>query len=192
MSIISVEHAYEATGAVVMMREMKLDDVTVFLLRLLKEGQIDNVRLIINRVMSDPEMYANYRELVSHCSNIQTWLNSEDVKRIDAKAIEAEEKTEEAMATAVAAQSGVMLLGNNISALVARVAALEESSKLKEGSQYVNKRREIHTAPRTTPSMSELGKKAGQKAIQEQREKKRVQESFHQREQIQKDTVLIT
>lgn len=210
MSIVSVTHENEAMGGAVMQRlikitkfkrmkinkvtakfkRMKITKVTAHLSRLIFKGKIDHVRFLTNQVISDPEMHEHNVELVSYCNTIQTWLIAQDLKKVSATVSEAKENSVEALGTAVAAQSGVTMLENSLSDLVARIAALEETSKQKEGQDVIRKGREIHCASRTTSSMSELAKKAGQKVIQDQREKKEAQESFQKREQMRKDMVL--
>ena len=172
-----------------MLREMEIDELTHHLYRLVNDRRIDYARMITNDLISDPETRAKRVEVVAFCNTFQTWLNSVDIHELEAKVTETNEKTKEAMATAMAAQSGVTMLGNDVSNLAARIAALEESSKTK-GPQEAKKKSEIQSAPRTTPSMSALGKKAGRKFTEEQRENNQMLELLQKRKQSQNDTVL--
>ncbi len=190
MSIVSMKCATQSSGEVIIrLLGMEISQVGDFLSSLVDAGHYDYARMITNRVIGDPKMHAENGELVSYCNTFQTWLTTERVQKLEAEMIEAKEKTKEAMAVAVGAQSGVAMLGIDVLGLMARIVALEESKKHQEGPQDVTGRREIQSAPRATPSMRELGKKAGQKVIQEQQEKKQTHEAIQKRGQIQKDTV---
>lgn len=180
MSIVSVKQ----------MRRMEISEVDNFLYSLVDAGHYDRARILTNRVLSDPKMHAKNLELVSYCTTFQAFLNSHELEKLKAIVNEAKEKTEEAMATAMAAQSGVSILKNDMSDVLARIAALEESKNQKEGPKVFRNGRDIQSVSRTTPSMRDHAKIAGQKVIQDKQLKKEKQELFQQQVQMDKCKVL--
>lgn len=190
MSIISVKHDNETMGGVVvMMQQMKFCEVIAYLNSYIKAGEIDYVRAVTNRVISDPDLHESSWQLVSYCNTIQLWLNAGVCEKLEASVTDVRGKSEEALKTAVAAQTEVAALSEAHKSLIARMGALEESMSSQKGPKDV-RGREIRSAPPTAQSMSEFAKKAGQKVIQDQRDKRNTEESFRQKQQMQRDTVL--
>lgn len=74
--------------------------------------------------------------------------------------------------------------------VLARIAALEESKNQKEGPKVFRNGRDIQSVSRTTPSMRDHAKIAGQKVIQDKQLKKEKQELFQQQVQMDKCKVL--
>ena len=193
MSIIPVQHNDEVMRAAVGdLRQMKIGDVKDYINKLVDDNGLEYAQMLTNRVLSDLELYEKDGKLVQLFNAFQLFLTSQRVQKLETTVSETKEKSEEAMGTAVAAQSRVTTLENFVAGALVRIAALEESNTHQEGHKVIGKGREIQTVTRTTLSMSEHAKKAGQKANQVKQSKKEKQELFQQQEQMKKNTVLTT
>jgi hypothetical protein len=193
MSIIPVQHNDEVMRAAVGdLRQMKIGDVKDYINKLVDDNGLEYAQMLTNRVLSDLELYEKDGKLVQLFNAFQLFLTSQRVQKLETTVSETKEKSEEAMGTAVAAQSRVTTLENFVAGAMVRIAALEESNTHQEGHKVIGKGREKQRVTRTTPSMSEHAKKAGQKANQVKQSKKEKQELFQQQEQMKKNTVLTT